>query len=49
MALYVLFENKNTFLFIYFIWLLLKWDQIILSDPVHIYLNDKQNIQNVSW
>ena len=40
MALYVLFENKNTFLFLYFICLLLKWYQIILPDPV--YQNDKQ-------
>ena len=35
MALYVLFENENTFLFLYFIWLLLnlKMCQIILPDP----------------
>ena len=36
MALYVLFENENTFLFLYFIWLLLNLQmcQIILLDPV---------------
>ena len=36
MALYVLFENENTFLFLYFIWLLLNLQmcQIILPDPV---------------
>ena len=36
MALYVLFENKNTFLFLYFICLLLNLQmcQIILPDPV---------------
>ena len=36
MALYVLFENKNTFLFLYFISLLLNLQmcQIILPDPV---------------
>ena len=36
MALYVLFENKNTFLFLYFIYLLLNLQmcQIILTDPV---------------
>ena len=40
MALYVLFENKNTFLFLYFICLLLKRDQIILPDPVpFIYIH----------
>ena len=38
MALYVLFENKNTFLFLYFICLLLKWDQIIFPDPIYIYI-----------
>ena len=35
MALYVLFENKNTFLFLYFICLLLNLCQIILPDPVY--------------
>ena len=36
MALYVLFENENTFLFLYIIWLLLNLQmfQIILPDPV---------------
>ena len=36
MALYVVFENENTFLFLYFIWLLLNLQmcQIILPDPV---------------
>ena len=36
MVLYVLFENKNTFLFLYFICLLLNLQmcQIILTDPV---------------
>ena len=36
MALYVLFENKNTFLLLYFICLLLNLQmcQIILPDPV---------------
>ena len=36
MALYVLFENKNTFLFLYFICLLLNLQmcQIILPDPI---------------
>ena len=36
MALYVLFENKNTFLFLYFIRLLsnLQMCQIILPDPL---------------
>ena len=38
MALYVLFENKNTFLFLYFICLLLNLQmcQIILPDPVYM-------------
>ena len=37
MALYVLFENKNTFLFFYFICVLfnLQMCQIILPDPVY--------------
>ena len=37
MALYVLFKNKNTFLFLYFICLLLnlQMSQIILPDPVY--------------
>ena len=36
MALYVLFENKNTFLFLYFICLLfnLQMCQIVLPGPV---------------
>ena len=36
MTLYVLFENENTFLFLYFIWILLNQQmcQIILPDPV---------------
>ena len=36
MALYTLFENKNTLLFLYFIWLLLNLQmcQIILPDRV---------------
>ena len=36
MALYVLFENENTFLFLYFIWILLNLQmcQIIFPDPV---------------
>ena len=41
-ALYIclLFENKNTFLFLYFICLLLnlKMCQIFLTDPVYIYI-----------
>ena len=38
MALYVLSENENTFLFLYFIWLLLNLQmcQIILPDPVQL-------------
>ena len=38
MALYVLFENENTFLFLYFNWLLLNLQmcQIILPDPVFL-------------
>ena len=38
MALYVLFENENTFLFLYIIWLLLNLQmcQIILPDPVDV-------------
>ena len=38
MALYVLFENNNTFLFLYFICLLvnLQMCQIILPDPVEL-------------
>ena len=38
MAFYVLFENKNTFLFLYFIFLLfnLQMCQIILPDLVYI-------------
>ena len=41
MALYVLFENKNTFLLLYFICLLLNLQmcQIILPDPVYIVIN----------
>ena len=37
MALYVIFQNKNTFLFLYFICLLLNLQmcQIILTDPVY--------------
>ena len=37
MALYVLFENKNAFLFFYFICILfnLQMCQIILPDAVH--------------
>ena len=40
MALYVLFGNKNTFLFLYFICLLLNLQmcQIILTDPIYIYI-----------
>ena len=40
MALYVIFENKNTFLFLYFICLLLNLQmcQIILPDPIYIYI-----------
>ena len=40
MAFYVFFENENTFLFLYFIWLLLNLQmcQIILPDPVYIFL-----------
>ena len=43
MALYVLFENKNTFLFLFFNCLLLNLQmcQIILPDPVYI----SQNLQ----
>ena len=42
MALYVLFENENTFLFLYFIWILLNLQmcQIILSDPIQRIGND---------
>ena len=38
MALYVLFENENTFLFLYFIWLSLNLQmcQIILPDSVYV-------------
>ena len=38
MALCELFENENTFLFLYFICLLLNLQmfQIILPDPVHL-------------
>ena len=41
MALYVLFENENTVLFLYFIWILLNLQicQIILPDPVVIHEN----------
>ena len=40
MALCVLFENKNILLFLYFICLLLNLQmcQIILSDPIYIYI-----------
>ena len=40
MALYVLFENKNSFLFLYFICLLLNLQmcQIILTDHIYIYI-----------
>ena len=46
MALYVLFENKNTFLFLYFICLLLNLQmcQIILPDPVFEYPLDNKEI-----
>ena len=39
MALYVLFENKNASLFLYFICLLfnLRMSQIILPDPAHAF------------
>ena len=37
MAFFVLFKNKNNFLFLYFIWLLLNLQmcQVILPDPVY--------------
>ena len=46
MALYVLFENKNTFLFIYFICLLLNLQmcQIILPDPVYMIMYHRTNV-----
>ena len=48
MALYVLFENKNTFLFLFFICLLLNLQmcQIILPDPIYrkMILNNNHTI-----
>ena len=40
MAFLVLFKNKNTFLFLYFIWLLLNLQmcQVILPDPVVVVI-----------
>ena len=40
MALYLLFKNKNTLLFIYIFCLLFKLQmcQIVLTDPVYIYI-----------
>ena len=55
MALYVLFENKNTFLFLYFICLLLNLQmcQIILPDPVYctaLYVLDKPRVDyTLAW
>ena len=50
MALYVLFENENTFLFLYCIWLLLNLQmcQIILPDPVELSFLHLQHLGNMS-
>ena len=47
MALYVLFENENTVLFLYFIWILLNLQicQIILPDAVVIH----ENVSFIIW
>ena len=50
MALYVLFKNKNTLLFIYIFCLLfnLQMCQIILTEPVHhVYYNLKSQWENL--
>ena len=51
MALYVLFENKNTFLFLYFICLLinLQMSQIILPDPVHEREREREIFEIHGW
>ena len=50
-ALYVLFENKNPFLFVFFLCLLLDLQicQIILLDPVFIFWIKNFNTQHRSW
>ena len=49
MALYLLFKNKNTLLFIYIFCLLFKLQmcQIILTDPVYISQTKEDSIYSV--
>ena len=51
MALYVLFENKNPFLFLYFICLLLNLQmcQIILPDPVYEFSLGSHGVTGIFW
>ena len=49
-SIYILFENKNTVLFVYFIFLLfnLQTCQIILPDPVHMCMHIAHTMHSIN-